>query len=233
MPFYLSRHTVLVDSRGRRVPTYLSRPTIGDKRPVVIVVHELWGLNDSIRATADRYANLGYVAVAPDLFAEAKPKERKEAMKLAGSVSPELSFQILRSVYDYIAIREFASSKVGLHGYGFGASCALNFACDMKKIAAASIFYASALPNKEKLENLTAPLLLVYGDKDETIKVEQVRSLETTLSQLDKKVQVEIYPGARNSFSNETGQNYNESAAKDAWEKTISFFGTYMPLPKA
>ena len=121
MPYYLTKHTVSTESGGNKVLIYLSRPTIPDKRPVIIIVHEWWGLNDNIRSIADRYANLGYVALAPDLFGGVLPKDRVEAAKMAENVSPDVSAKILKSVLDYVTIREFANPfKIGMHGFCFG-----------------------------------------------------------------------------------------------------------------
>ncbi len=92
--------------------------------------------------------------------------------------------------------------------------------------------YASVLPSKEKLSTITAPLLVVYWDKDQTVKPDQVSELESILKKLKKNVQVEMYAGAGHAFFNETGRNYNEQAAKDSWEKATKFFGTFLTLPK-
>ncbi|HVB12385.1 MAG TPA: dienelactone hydrolase family protein [Nitrososphaerales archaeon] len=229
----MTKHTVSAESDGRTVQIYLSRPTVPDKRPVIIVVHEWWGLNDNIRSIADRYASLGYVALAPDLFGGVIPNDRVEAAKQAENVSPDISAKILKSVLDYATMRDFTNpSKIGMHGFCFGGTHAFNFICGSKKIAAATIFYASVLPKPEKLSNITAPLLIVYGDKDNAVKVDRVRELENTLKKLKKNVQFEIYAGAGHAFCNESNSNYNKEAATDAWEKTIKFFGTYIPVPK-
>ena len=233
MTYYLTKHTVSAESDGKMVQIYLSRPTVPDKRPVIIVVHEWWGLNDNIRSIADSYASLGYVALAPDLFGGVIPKDRVEAAKQAENVSPDSSAKILKSVVDYATMRDFTnSSKIGMHGFCFGGTHAFNFICESKKIAAATIFYASVLPKPEKLSNITAPLLIVYGDKDNAIKIDRVLELESTLKKLKKNVQFEIYAGAGHAFCNESNPNYNKEAATNAWEKTIKFFGTYLPVPK-
>ena len=59
MPYFLSKHTVTAESKTRRVPIYLARPTIPDKRPAILVIHEYWGLTDQIKEIANRYASLG------------------------------------------------------------------------------------------------------------------------------------------------------------------------------
>jgi carboxymethylenebutenolidase len=233
LPYYLTKHTVSTESKGRKVPIYLSRPTVPDRRPVVVIVHEWWGLNDQIKGVADRYANLGYVAAAPDLFGGEAVKDMEEAKKRSGSMSVELSSQIINSVLDYLSIREFVNqSKIGVQGFCFGGTHTFNFACESKRIAATAIFYAGRIPPQEKLANIASPLFVVYGDKDQAVKPDQVRELEATLKKLGKNAQVELFPGAQHAFCNEKGPNYNKEAAESAWEKVTKFYATYLPLPK-
>jgi carboxymethylenebutenolidase len=233
MPYFLSKHTVSAQSAARKVPIYLSRPTVPDKRPVIMVIHEFWGLTDHVRGVADRYASLGYIAAAPDLFGGVVAKDRNEAAKLSKSVSTELSSQLLTSALDFLTSRDFVNqTRIGIHGFCFGGTHAFNFACESKRLAAATIFYASILPPKEKLSGIKAPMLIVYGDKDQIVKIDQVKELQTTMKKLKKNVQFEIYPGAQHAFFNETAPNYNEAAAASAWEKAVAFFGAHLPVPK-
>jgi carboxymethylenebutenolidase len=215
------------------VPIYLSRPTISTKRPLMMVIHEWWGLTDHIRSIADRYANLGYVAAVPDLFGGVVAKDRNEAMVLSQKVTPEQSSQLLTSAVDYLTRKDSVlSNKVGIHGFCFGGSHTFNFICESKRITAAVIFYASVFPPKERMSNIACPMLIVYGDKDHAVKPDQLKELEATLKKMKKNVQVELYPDAGHAFANDTGQNYNAEAAKKAWEATEKFLGTYLPLPK-
>ena len=82
MPYYLSKHTVSIESGGRKVPIYLSRPTLPDKRPVIIILHEWWGLNDYAKMRTRQLASLGYLAMAVDMFGSGKtasnPQEARE-----------------------------------------------------------------------------------------------------------------------------------------------------------
>lgn len=228
----MSKHTVRTESGGKNIAIYLSRPIVPNKRPAVIIVHEWWGLNDHVRGIADRYAKMGYVVAAPDLFGGVVAKDRNEAMALAQSVTPESSSKILSSTVEYLRRWDFVSSKIGLQGFCFGGTHAFNFICESKKITAAVIFYASVLPPEEKLGDIACPVLLVYGDKDHAIKPDQLHDLEATMKELKKNVQLELYEGAGHAFANDTGQNYNAEAAKKAWAETDKFFGTYLPLPK-
>jgi carboxymethylenebutenolidase len=233
MPYFLSKHTVQAESKARRVPIYLARPTVSDKRPAIMVLHEFWGLTNQIRDIANKYASLGYVAAAPDLYGGLVAKDRDEAVILSKSVTPELSSELLSSAFDFIASRDFVNRmKIGIHGFCFGGTHALNFTCESKSLAASAIFYASKLPPKEKLSKIKAPMLVVYGDQDQVLKIDEVKELEHILKKLKKNVRFEIYPGAGHAFFNEGAPNYNEKASKDSWEKATEFFRAYLPVPK-
>lgn len=108
----------------------------------------------------------------------------------------------------------------------------MNYACDSKIFKASAICYPRALPPNEKLLGINAPMLIVYGDRDQVVKMEEMRELETRLKRLKKDVQFDIYPGAQHAFFNETGPNYGKTAAESAWKNTTSFLGVHLPVPK-
>ena len=113
----------------------------------------------------------------------------------------------------------------------FRGNHAFNFVCESKKIAAARFSMRAHFQNGKDVKHYGAAFD-VYGDKDKAIPIDLVRELESTLKKLKKNTQFEIYSGAGHAFCSETGPNYNEEAATDAWEKAIKFFGTYLPVPK-
>ena len=123
--------------------------------------------------------------------------------------------------------------RIGIHGLCFGGTHAQNITCKAPaNLSASAIFYASNIPPKESLAGIKAPLLVVYGDHDQVLKIERVKDLEQTLKRLKKNFQFEIYPGAGHAFFIEGAPNYNENASKDSWEKLLAFFEKYLPLPR-
>ena len=102
----------------------------------------------------------------PTLYGGVIAKDRAEAAKLAESVSTGLSTKILKSVLDYISIREFTNqSKIGLHGFCFGGTHAFNFVCESKKIVSSSYLLCQSPSSRRKLSNIVSPLLIVYGEQ--------------------------------------------------------------------
>jgi len=228
-----SKSTVVVDAGTQKVSAYLSRPVASGPRPAVIVVHEWWGLVPHIKDVADRYAALGYVALAPDLYGGKVASEPGEAMKLSSGVSLEASGKVLDGVLSYLSRSDFVRpERIGVTGFCFGGTHSLNFACTTGKIAAAAVYYATRIPSDDLLAKVTAPLLLVYGDQDGNVKPEQARQLEATLKRLGKDVRLLMYPGCPHAFFNdENPRAYRPEAAKDAWEKTTAFFGGHLMRP--
>ena len=218
----------MIDSQDGKFPAYVIKPSeVSSKTPGVIIIHEWWGLVPHVKEIADRYASLGYVAIAPDLYAGAPAANPDDARRLAMSVTPQNSKKMLDSTGLYLKALDL--SRIGITGFCFGGTHALNYVCESNEVAAGAIYYATRLPTDEQLAKVSAPLLLIYGDQDHSIKPEQARKLEQTLKSLGKDAQLLMYEGAPHAFSNETNkQNYRPEAAKDAWEKTIQFFNTHL-----
>ncbi|MCL5067539.1 MAG: dienelactone hydrolase family protein [Thaumarchaeota archaeon] len=211
-----------------RLSGYLSLPTSASKSsPAVIIIHEWWGLAPHIKDVADRYAAEGYVALAPDLYGGEVATTPDLAMKLSSSVTTQASAEIIGESLDYLKNSNLAApDKVGITGFCFGGTHSFNFACVAgKRIAAAAPYYATRLPSEDLLTKIAAPLLIIYGEEDRSIRPDQARKLEANLKQLGKNVQLLLYPGCPHAFFNDQSpQSYRPEAAKDAWQKTLAFF---------
>ena len=206
---------------------YLSRPSNETPRPAIIIIHEWWGLSPHMKDVADRYAALGYVALAPDLFGGVITTKREEAMKLSASVSPQESAEKIGSAQEYLKRSDFVKAdRIGILGFCFGGMHEFHFVCGAEGIAAAAIYYPSRVPSEDLLARIRASLLIVYGDQDASIK--SAYKLEASLKRLQKEAKLLVYPGAGHAFFNDTWQNYKQDAAKDAWEETTAFFAKYL-----
>jgi carboxymethylenebutenolidase len=217
---------VIIDSQYGQLPAYLSRPADeSEKTPSIVIVHEWLGLVPHIKNVADRYASRGYLALAPDLYHGKIASNPDEARKLTMSVTTEDSTKELTTAVNYLrAASRAKEGKIGITGFCFGGTHALNFVCESPEISAGAIYYASRLPSDEQLSRISAPLLIIYGDQDQSVKPEQARQLEATLRRLGKDAQLLMYEGAPHAFFNdEHKQTYRPEASKDAWEKTLLF----------
>jgi len=191
----------------------------------IIVIHEWWGLNDNIRAMADRLAAEGYIVLAVDLYGGKVASSAAEARKLMLSVSEdtELASENIRQAYNFVSSAAGAP-RIGSLGWCFGGGWSLNTAMLFPdKLDAAVIYYGQVTSDEELLRPVNVPILGLFGADDTGISVESVRQFEAALERLRKRHEIHIFPGASHAFANPTGNNYNAEVAEDAWEKTLEF----------
>jgi len=126
---------------------------------------------------------------------------------------------------DYLLQRsECTSKKYGVVGFCAGGALAQYTASKEEHVGAAVSFYGGFRKVNIHWEDLSAPILLIYGANDKGVPAEQGRDLEKKLKQMGKNVQLQVYPDADHAFFNDTGRSYKPDAAADAWRRTIDFF---------
>jgi len=206
-----------------------------DPLPGLIVVHEWWGLNDGVRAMADRLAAEGYIVLAVDLFggktAEFPPDARE--LMLAALQKPQLAEENLRQAYEFIKDTGGAP-RIGSLGWCFGGAWALNTALLFPdELDAAVIYYGQVPADEARLAPLNVPILGLFAQNDRGIPVESVRSFEEVLEKLGKEYEIEIYPGVGHAFANPSGTSYNAEAARQAWDRTVEFLRRHLTVATA
>ena len=212
---------------GHKVEGYLAVPkNMQGSIPGIIVIHEWWGLNDNIRAMARRFAGEGYAALAVDLYngkVADSPDSAFSYMKMSMSHS-DANVDNLKQAYQYLS-NDAKATKIGVIGWCFGGGWSLRTALAMPdKIDATVIYYGQLVTNPDQLKTLQMPISAFFGGQDKSIPETTIRKFESTLDSLGKSVQVKIYPDANHAFANPSGTRYNPKAAKDAWQKTMTFF---------
>jgi len=193
--------------------------------PAVIMIHEWWGLNDNIRAMAERLAGEGYIVLAVDLFGgdtATVPEVARQLMLRAVENAASVSSNIEQA---YAFVNDTAGApRIASLGWCFGGGWSLNTAMLFPEdLDAAVIYYGQVTDDLEKLRPISAPILGFFGSEDRAIKVESVRRFEQALQQLHKVHSIHIYEGAEHAFANPTGNSYNADYAEDAWQKTLEF----------
>jgi carboxymethylenebutenolidase len=208
---------------------YLARPEPAGRYPGVLVIHELYGLNDNIRDVCQRFAGEGYVALAVDLFSNA-PRPLCMARILYGMlISPLRNGTVgeLQAVMRALQDRpEVDPLRVGVIGFCMGGTYALQLACVNGDLRAASVFYGNN-PRPLGAVARACPIVGSYPERDLTTGAG--RALDSALAQFDIPHDVKIYAGAGHSFFNDSGSNYNEHAAADSWGRTLAFFTEHLP----
>ncbi len=216
---------VTFPANGHQTTGYLAEPAGGGRAPGVIVIQEWWGLVPQIEGVCDRLAGAGFVALAPDLYHGETATAPDQAGKLMMAMNIDTTEQDLRGAITYLLARPSVTGPtVGTVGFCMGGALSL-FAASRNPAVGACVVYYGGHPNVHPdLPALQAPVLGLYAEKDGFVTPEVVRQLDAELTRLGKRHEFHTYPGVDHAFAKEDGANYNEAAARDAWEKTVAFF---------
>jgi len=209
---------------------YFTAPSdVFEPLPAIIVIHEWWGLNDNVRAMADRLAAEGYMVLAIDLYGGETAESPAEARALMLEVveERERANENIRAAYEFLTIA--GAPQIGSLGWCFGGGWSLNTAqLFPEELDASVIYYGQVTADEDKLRPISAPILGLFGADDKGITVESVEAFRGSLERLRKDHEIHIYPGVGHAFANPTGTNYNAEAALDAWSRTLEFLGRHL-----
>lgn len=214
---------------GGNTGGYLATPKQGSG-PGVVVIQEWWGLVDHIKDVCDRFADEGFVALAPDLYHGKSTKSPDEAGKLMMAMRIDEAEKDLGAAVQYLLTSDSTTSKkIGVVGFCMGGALALYTATKNSNIGASVVFYGGHPKVKPDLPNLHAPVLGLYGEKDGSVTPAVVHDLERQVKDLGKQIEVKIYPGAKHAFFNDTRPEvYDADASADAWQRTIAFLRRHL-----
>ncbi len=215
-------------SNGRQTPGYLAVPSSG-RGPGVVVIQEWWGLVGHIKDVADRFANEGFVALAPDLFHGKTASEPDEAGKLMMSMEMDKAARDLSGAVDYLRGHDAVEpKKVGSVGFCLGGGLSL-FLATIKPIDACVIYYGVLPGAQPDLSKLRAPVLGHYAEQDDFAPPDKARELEAQIRATGQPVEFHIYEGTTHAFFNDDRPDvYAETHAKRSWERTLAFFREHL-----
>jgi carboxymethylenebutenolidase len=257
---------ITFEGQNRGLDGYLVLPEGGGSGlPAVIVIQEIWGLEDHIKDVARRFADEGYVALAPDLYTGewsdrltperiaaamrfirgASQEVQRDPSKLEGAISgrpqeEQDAIRILRRLLTPEQRQAFArdllgavrylqgrpevdGERIGSIGFCMGGGISAELATLCPDLRAAVVFYGQN-PPPERVGDIRAPVLGIYGGKDRNI-TGAVPELEEEMKRAGKDFRYHVYPEAPHAFFNDTRPNYRKDAAQDAWKRTLEFFG--------
>lgn len=198
--------------------------------PAVVVIHEWWGLNDGVRAMADRIAAEGYIVLAVDLFGGETATGPSSARELMLKVveNPEPASENIRQAYEFVRDTAGAPSIASL-GWCFGGGWSLNAALLFPgELDAAVIYYGQVIDDEDRLQPLDVPILGIFAGEDRGIPLASVEAFEAALERLRKSYDIRVYPGVGHAFANPSGRNYDATAAEDAWSVTMDFLEQHL-----
>ena len=212
---------------------YPERP---DRAPVVLVVHEIYGLTDWIRAVVDQLAADGFIAIAPDLLtmknvpadpATGEPS-RDAAVAAIRTLDPNDVHRQLRAVAEYGMGLPAATRSYGIVGFCWGGAVSFAHAVRVPELGAAVVYYGTS-PAPEELRSVRAPVLGLYGGNDARVNM-TVPPADSAMKALGKTFEYEMFEGAGHGFlRQQDGQDgANLAATRAAWPRTVEWFRRYL-----
>ncbi len=220
---------VKIEHGGRTVEAFVVFPEVKEKATAVVVVHEIFGLTDWVKLTADEFAEAGYIAIAPDLLSGAGPKgggtsdiPRGEVGKLIRDLKPEQITADLNACVNHVAKLPACNGKVAVVGFCWGGGQTFRFATNNKTIKAALPFYGSGPQNAEEIARIACPVYGFYGSNDARVNATIPKSTEL-MKAAKKTYEPVIYEGAGHGFfragEDPSGNDANKKAREEAWKR--------------
>ena len=204
---------------------YLTTPTSG-QGPAVIVIQEWWGLVDHIKQVADRFAEAGFVALAPDLYHGSRTSQPDEAGRLMMALNIDGAANDLSGAVEFLLKHPAVKGdKVGTVGFCLGGQLSLMTACTDARVGACVDYYGVHPQIHPDFNRLACPVLGFFGALDGFVTPAAANALEADIRQAGKSVQFNIYPDADHAFFNDSRPDvYHPAHATESWNKMLSFF---------
>jgi carboxymethylenebutenolidase len=209
---------------------YVARPE-KDFTAGVLLIQEYWGINEHIRDLAGRFASVGYLCVAPDLYRGRIATDKDEAAALMQALPIEDGMETIRksieAVKETYKIEEFA-----IIGFCMGGTFTLRAACEIPELKAAAPFYGDT-PEEDVLKTLKVPTLFIAGQRDAWINPQKVSELKEVAKKYDLPVEAVSYDADHAFFNDTRPQVYDSEAAADAWRRVLEHFAMHLSDVKA
>ena len=208
------------------VSGYPAKPTGKGPWPAVIVIQEWWGLDAQTKSIADRFASIGYLAFAPDLYHGELVQlgDGDTAMKLVQKYGAT-ALTDLQNLYDALKKHPDCNGKIGSVGFCYGGRMSLSLGIT-RPLDAICTFYGGGMQQVfDQLPAIKAPVLGLFGDKDQSIPVGTIEQFDKLLDEVGVEHEVVVYPNSGHAFFRDSDPSvYKPEAAKDAWERVTKFF---------
>lgn len=237
----LTAGEVKIPTADAEIPAYRAMPAKGGPFPVVLVVQEIFGVHEHIRDICRRFAKLGYLAIAPELYArQGDVSKLKTIDEIRGIVSQVPDAQVMS---DLDAAVEFAKetgkgdiTRLGITGFCWGGRIVWLYAAHSKQLKAGVAWYGRLVGDKSQLTpqhpldvaaHLQAPVLGLYAGKDQGIPLDTVEQMREALKAAKAAGEIVVYPDAQHGFHADYRPSYNEKDAKDGWTRLLAWFKKY------
>ena len=197
--------------------------------PAILLVHDWWGLDDDMRAAANRLAAAGYIVLAVDLYGgeTAADAAAARAKTIGVFENADAVAENIRQAIDFVEVA--GAPAVAIIGWGFGGGFALDTALEFPDhIDAVVVFYGQVPGSADRLATLDAPVLGLFGGADSSITRESVEAFAAATHRLGKPADIEIYADAGQGFADIRRRAYDAALAARAWQRMLEFLATHL-----
>ncbi|HEV2300797.1 MAG TPA: dienelactone hydrolase family protein [Stellaceae bacterium] len=241
-PSRVQAEAISFKSGSDTIRGYLARPRAAGRYPGLVVIHEAFGLVEHIRDIARRFANLGYNALAPDLYCRGgapDPNNMDTVWPIMFGLSDAQAVQDLEAAAAHLRGLAAATQKVGCIGFCSGGRQTLLFACSSMQVDAAADcwggFISRATPDAVTtparptpvmtlVDRLACPLFAAFGEEDQNPTVAESEELRSRAARAGKEASVKVYAGAGHAFLADYRPNWREAPAFVLWSDITQFF---------
>lgn len=228
-----------IPTQGESMPAFHAKPRhVSGPLPVILVVQEIFGVHEHIRDICRRLAAEGYLAVAPELyFRQGDPAEYDDIptlfKELVSTVPDNQVLADLDHVANWASRHGGDMRNMGITGFCWGGRITWLYAAHNPQLKAAVAWYGKMVGEKTLKQqkqpvdiavDLTAPVLGLYGGKDDSIPQESVETMRQALRAANAKSEIIVYPDAGHAFNADYRPSYHEESAKDGWQRMLAWF---------
>ena len=247
----VSADTITTDTKGLEagevkipvadgtIPAYQARPTGAGPFPTVLVIQEIFGVHEHIKDVCRRFAKLGYLAIAPEMFArQGDVSKITNINDIVGKVVSKVpDKQVMSDLDATVAYAKSTAhgdtSKLAITGFCWGGRIVWLYSAHNPALKAGAAWYGRLEGNKTELTpmhpldvaaKLNAPVLGLYGAEDTGIPVASVDKMKAALKAADKPSEIIVYPDAPHAFNADYRPSYRQQPAEDAWKRLLAWF---------
>jgi carboxymethylenebutenolidase len=235
----LTAGEVKIPAPGGEMPAYRAEPASGGPFPVVLVVQEIFGVHEHIKDLCRRLAKLGYLAIAPELYARQGDVSKMENIPeiIAKVVSKVPDAQVMADLDATVAWAKKSgqgnTSKLAITGFCWGGRIVWLYAAHNPDLKAGVAWYGRLITGTTELQtknpidlvdSLKAPVLGLYGGADNGIPVESVEKMQEALKKADKPSEIVLYPDTPHGFNADYRPTYRQDKAEDGWKRMLAWF---------
>jgi carboxymethylenebutenolidase len=217
------RHeSVKVTYNDRSVDTFIAYPQVKSKSPAVVIIHDVIAFAPWVENVADKFAEAGYLALAPDLLSGRTTEERQPLQSPTGTVGPARRLPLPQVAADMNALADYAkklpacNGKVCVVGFSWGGDQAFRFATTRKDLSAAFVFYGIC-PEPENIPNIVAPVYGFYAGTDTRVGA-TLAATKDQMKAAGKFYEPVTYEGAGHGFMQNGAKPDAPEADKKAWD---------------